>query len=221
LQQDDLEGITVNPATGLLYAVVEGDDAVLEIQPETFRVTRRFKINRDFEGRELLKKGGMGLEAIVFVPDLSHPEGGTFWVGNQSLNLKPGHEPSIVCEVVLPIVSSHETRPTPAPHPSPLSPSLGRGEGGEGRGGEGKIVRFFPMDVVDISDLCYDSVCDCLLAISDTANLLIEMTRDGKLLRRYLLPGDNQEGIVLDGKGFMYIAQESGEVIKLQDRRPR
>jgi len=197
LKQSDLEGITVNPATGLLYAVVEGDDAVIEIHPDTFRITRRFEINRNFEGRELLKKGGRGLEAIAFVPDASHPEGGVFWVGNQSFNLKPGHEPSIICEVVLPILSSHK------------------------KNAEGTIVRFFQMNVVDISGLCYDPLCDCLLVISDTTNLLIEMTRDGNILRRYLLPGDNQEGIVLDGLGFMYIAQESGEIIKIQDRRIR
>lgn len=195
LNQTDLEGITMNPSTGLLYAVVEGDDAILEISPQTFKVTRRFGINRGFEGRELLRKGGMGLEAITFISDDSHPEGGTFWVGNQSFSLKPNREPSIVCQVVLPLSS---TNPTPP---------------------EGKIVGFFPLSIIDISGLAYDSSRHCLIVVSDTTNLLVEVTRDGNVLRQHLLPGNDQEGITLDDQGFMYIAQENGEVIKIEDRR--
>ena len=197
LKGKDLEGITVNPETGLLYAVVEGDDAVIEIRPETFRVTRRFEIDRTFEGRELLKKGGMGLEAIAFVPDSGHPEGGSFWVGNQSFKLKPGSEPSIICEVVLPIRSTDRVD------------------------AKGTIVRFVPMNMIDVSGLQYDALRDVLLVISDTTNLLVEVGKGGELLHRYLLPGDDQEGITLDEKGYMYIAQESRGVIKIEDRRTR
>jgi uncharacterized protein YjiK len=195
LKQMDLEGITVNPASGLLYAVVEGDDAILEIAPETFRVTRKFKINRNFEGRELLKKGGMGLEAIVFLADPAHPEGGTFWVGNQSFTLKPGKEPSILCEVALPLNSS------------------------DAKKDQGQILRFIPLSIIDISGLAYDLARQSLLVLSDTTNLLLEVTLEGNVRHQYLIPGTDQEGVVLDGMGFMYIAQENGEVIKLEDRR--
>ena len=195
LNQTDLEGIAMNPSTGMLYAVVEGDDAILEISPRTFEITRRFEINREFEGRELLKQGGMGLEAITFVTNDSHPEGGTFWVGNQSFSLKPNREPSIVCEVVLPLSS---TDPTPP---------------------EAEIVNFFPLNIIDISGLAYDSSRHCLIVVSDTTNLLVEVTRDGTVLRQHLLPGNDQEGITLDDEGFMYVAQENGEVIKIEDRR--
>ena len=195
LKQTDLEGVTMNPSTGMLYAVVEGDDAILEISPLTFEITRKFGINRGFEGRELLRKGGMGLEAITFVVDDSHPEGGTFWVGNQSFSLKPDREPSIVCQVAVPLSS---TEPTPP---------------------EGKITSFFPLSIIDISGLAYDTSRHCLVVVSDTTNLLVEVTRDGTVLRQHLLPGNDQEGIALDQEGFMYIAQENGEVIKIEDRR--
>ncbi|RKU25886.1 hypothetical protein C6495_17905 [Candidatus Poribacteria bacterium] len=193
----DLEGITVNPVTGLLYAAVEDEEAILEVDPGTLTVRREFKIARDFEGAQLLKKGGMGIEAIVFVPDAKHPEGGTFWVGNQSFSLKPKDEPSVVCEVVVPLRSS------------------------QARKAAGTIVGFYRMDFIDISGLAYDGRADCLVLISDTTNLLVELKRDGTVLHRYLLPGDEQEGVVLDGLGYLYIAQESGEIIKLADRRLR
>ena len=204
LKQTDIEGITVHPETGFLYAVVEGDEEILEIVPHTFQVTRKFRVNRQFEGKELLKKGGMGLEAIAFIPNAFHPEGGTFWVGNQSFSLKQGKEPSIICEVVVPLVSS---KPAPGVDKAKMKQA------------EGQIARFFPLSIIDISGLAYDLERQCLLVMSDTTNLLQEVTLDGNVRRQYLILGHDQEGIVIDKMGFMYIAQENGEIIKLEDHR--
>ena len=199
LKHTDIEGITVHPETGFLYAVVEDNEEILEIVPQTFRITRKFSVNRQFEGKELLKKGGMGLEAIAFIPNAFHPEGGTFWVGNQSFSLKQGKEPSVICEVVVPLVSSKVTSGTNKV--------------------EGQISRFFSLSIIDISGLAYDLERQCLLVMSDTTNLLQEVTLDGNVRRQYLIPGHDQEGIVIDKMGFMYIAQENGEIIKLEDHR--
>ena len=139
----------------------------------------------------------MGIEAIAFVPDASHPEGGTFWVGNQSFSLKANDEPSVVCEVVVPLRSTTAKQ------------------------ADGAIISAYKMDFIDISGLAYDAQGDFLVLISDTTNLLVELKREGTVLRQYLLPGDEQEGIVLDGLGYMYVAQENGEIIKLADQRLR
>ena len=197
LNELDIEGITMNPGTGLLYAAVEDDEAILELEPETLTVKREFQINRKFKGEQLLKKGGMGIEAIAFVPDASHPEGGTFWVGNQSFSLKAKDEPSVVCEVVLPLRSENAKK------------------------SEGTIINAYKMNFIDISGLAYDPQDDVLVLISDTTNLLVEIKREGTISSKYLLPGDEQEGVTLDGLGYMYIAQESGEIIKLGDQRLR
>ncbi len=197
LNERDMEGITINPNTGWLYAAVEDDEVILEIDPDTLSIQREFRINREFESETLLKKGGMGIEAIAFIPNTSHPEGGTFWVGNQSFSLKPKDEPSVVCEVLVPLRSSQT------------------------RSAEGTIIRFHQMNFIDISGLAYDTRAECLVLISDTTNLLVELKPDGTILSQYLLPGEEQEGVVLDGLGYMYIAQETGQIIKLADRRLR
>ena len=197
LSERDIEGITVDPGTGMLYAAVEDDEVILELEPENLAIQREFRIGRDFKGEQLLRKGGMGIEAIAFVPDASHPEGGTFWVGNQSFSLKAKDEPSVVCEVVVPLRSTTAKQ------------------------ADGAIIHAYKMNFIDISGLAYDAQGDCLILISDTTNLLVELKREGTILRRYLLPGDEQEGIVLDGLGYMYVAQENGEIIKLADRRLR
>ena len=197
LNELDIEGITMDPRTGLLYAAVEGDETIIELEPETLAIQRKFRILRDFKGELLLKKGGMGIEAIAFVPNTSHPEGGTFWVGNQSFSLKANAEPSVVCEVVVPLRT--ET--------AAIS--------------EASIINAYKMNFIDISGLAYDPQDDVLVLISDTTNLLVEMSREGTILSKYLLPGDDQEGVALDGLGYMYIAQESGAIIKHGDRRLR
>ena len=204
LKQTDIEGITVHPETGFLYAVVEGEETILEIAPLNFHVTRKFRVNRNFEGRELLKKGGMGLEAIAFIPNAFHPEGGTFWVGNQSFSLKQGKEPSVICEVIVPLLSSKA---------SPDAEKI------EEKEAEGQISRFFSLSIIDISGLAYDQERQCLLVMSDTTNLLQEITLDGNVRHQYLIPGHDQEGIAIDKMGFMYIVQENGEIIKLEDHR--
>ena len=196
-KERDLEGITTHPTTGLLYVVVEDEEIIIEINPETLTIQREFKINRLFDGKPLLKEGGMGVEAIAFVTDKSHPEGGTFWIGNQTFNLKPGGERSVVCEIKVPLNSS------------------------QAKMSECTIIRFFEMDFVDISGLTYDAQADSLVLISDTTNLLVELKRDGSMVHKYLLPGKDQEGVTLDGLGYMYISQESGQIIKLADSRLR
>ncbi|MYK92927.1 hypothetical protein F4009_02790 [Candidatus Poribacteria bacterium] len=197
LNELDIEGITMDPGTGLLYAAIEDDEVIIEIEPKTLTIQRKFRIARDFKGELLLKKGGMGIEAITNEPDASHPEGGTFWVGNQSFSLKAKDESSVVCEVVVPLRT--ETAAI----------------------ADASIINAYKMNFIDISGITYDSQADILVLISDTTNLLVEMSREGKILGKYLLPGDEQEGITLDGLGYMYIAQENGAIIKLGDRRLR
>ena len=45
------------------------------------------------------------------------------------------------------------------------------------------------------------------------------MTLEGEILQEYAFPGDNQEGLALDGKGYLYIAQDSGGILKMADLR--
>jgi hypothetical protein len=49
---------------------------------------------------------------------------------------------------------------------------------------------------------------------------LFELTRVGSVLRRIALPGARQEGVALDDRGSLYIAQDSGGVLRI-DAAPR
>ena len=189
----DLEGITVDPSSGLLYIAAEGVDTILEYDPEKGEVIRRFPINREFQGNEnYLESHGEpyedGIESIVFIPDAMHPEGGSFYVGNQ-------WDPACIMEIQVPLGSTHKDVT------------------------EARIVRVLPAKMDDPSAMYYDANTKRLNVVSDADNILIEMTLEGKIMKTYAFPGDTQEGLARDEEGFLYIAQDIGGIIKIKDLR--
>jgi len=185
----DFEGVTYDPATGLVYVVIEEAESVLEIDPKTLEALREFTLPRDFQGKTLLRAGGEGIEAMTFVPDSKHPEGGVFYVANQAFTLSDEHDISAVFLVELPLRT---------------------------RVGEPRITGYFSPGIIDLSGLHYDPATDHILLISDATNLLLEYSRNHRLLNVYAFPGDNQEGVTVDSEGYIYIAQDSGGIIKLR-----
>jgi len=188
----DLEGITVNPQSGLLYIVKEGDDVILEFNPDKREIQRKFPINREFQGNPnfLQKQKGydQGVESIAFVADESHPEGGTFYAGNQ-------WDPSCIMEILVPLKSSRREM------------------------AKARIIRVLPFKMDDPGGMYYDSKTRLLNVVSDAYNILVEITLEGKLVREYAFLGDNQEGLARDDEGYLYIAQGLGGIIKVKDLR--
>jgi len=189
----DLEDVTVDPRTGLLYVVVEGEDVILEFDPDKRAVTRRFAVNRGFEGNpNFLQKQtdryDNGIESLVFVPDDGHPEGGTFYAGNQE-------DPPCIMELFVPLRAGGKDAP------------------------EARILRVLPFKMDDPSGLAYDPLNKHLYAVSDADNIFVEITLEGKLVGEYAFPGNDQEGFAWDDEGYLYITQDSGGIIKLKDLR--
>ncbi|HCS47904.1 MAG TPA: hypothetical protein DIW61_06470 [Candidatus Aminicenantes bacterium] len=189
----DLEGITVVPETGLLYIAVEGVDVILEFDPERGEVLRRFPINREFKGdpnflQKKVDEYDNGIESLAFVTNPEHPEGGTFYVGNQ-------WDPPVIMEVLVPLKS---TRAAEA---------------------EAKIIRVLPFRMDDPAAMYYDPRTGLLNIVDDADNIFVEITLDGKLVRQYAFLGDNQEGLCRDDEGYLYIAQDTGGIIKIKDLR--
>ena len=191
----DFEGITHDRSSGLLYIIVEGENLVIELNPETFEILRKFQVPRVLEGETLLEQNGQGVEAITFVPDSNHAEGGTFFIVNQNFTVDNREYVSGIFEIELPLKSKDEKL-----H-------------------QGKLLRYFTPEVIDLSGLYYDHVTEHLYVISDVTNTIFEFDRSGTLFNAHAFPGDNQEGITVDDNGFMYIAQDSGGIIKVKWKR--
>jgi len=189
----DLEGITVDPESGYLYVMKEGDDVLLEFDPERQIITREFPIKREYQGNpNFLEKRvedfDNGIESLAFVSDENHPEGGTFYMGNQ-------WDPPCILEVFVPLKSSQ----------SEIS--------------EARILRVLPFKIDDPAAMYYDAEKGLLNIVSDADNILVEITLDGKLIKEYAFLGDNQEGLARDEVGYLYIAQDTGGIIKVKDLR--
>ena len=189
IRSADFEGITHDPSTGLLYIAVEGEESIIELNPETLEVLREFLLPRKFDGKVVMKSGGQGIEALTFVPDMAHPEGGTFCVANQSFNTNDEDDISAIFVVELPLRS---------------------------KTGEPKLLNYFNPRIIDVSGLYYSPKDGHVFVISDACNIILEYSPTYKLLKEFAFPGNDQEGIAVDDNGFMYIAQDSGGIIKLK-----
>lgn len=184
----DFEGIACDPSSGLLYIAIEGEESILELDPEGLKELREFKIPRSFRGATLMKAKGQGIEAIAFVPDPGHRQGGTFFVANQSMKMKDPEDISGIFELDVPLKNP----------------------------GEVKILRYFEPGIPDLSALYYDATGDRLYVVSDATDQIMAYSRSGERLGFWTFPGTDQEGLAADAEGFLYIAQDSGGIIKLK-----
>lgn len=191
----NLEAVTVDPATGLIYVGVEEAEQILEVDPQTLDIARRFDIERIFDGRTVLAEGGAetGLEGLAFVPDAAHPEGGTFFILNQAFSDDDPNDASAILEVEAPLRSSTERR-APA-----------------------RIIRFWPGEIPDLSAAHWDAARRRLWVASDQLNLVMLFNPEsGAFEHRWRLPGVEQEGFTLDDAGHAWIAQDVGGLIRLR-----
>ena len=76
----DFEAVTVaDHESNFIYIGVENPDSVIEFDVSSGQITRTFSLTNWMTG-----PSNLGLEALTFVPDATHPEGGYFYAGLQS-----------------------------------------------------------------------------------------------------------------------------------------
>ena len=152
LRDADLEGITYNPATNLLYLAVEGEERILEVDPDSFTILREFTVPREVKGKVMLKAGGQGIEAITFIPKAGHRHGGTFFVANQSFDLTDKEDVSGLFEIEIPLNSKTDT--------------------------VARHIRQILPKIPDISGLNYSPLSKSILLISDGTNSFFRIQPD-------------------------------------------
>gem|GEM_PF-1943978 len=175
----DFEGITYNPRTDLLYVVIEGEEVILTVDPQTLEARQAIPIDRMFEGQLLLPPAGDGIEGITVVPSLDGLAPDTFYLVNQS-EVLTGMDASVVLEVVIDEAAAE-----------PVA----------------RIVRYFSVGVTDLSGIHYTPE-GMLLILSDDNDLLLAVTLSGQVQKIYSLSGGKQEGLTVDGEGFLYLAYD-------------
>lgn len=179
----DLEGITLDPSSGLLYAAREGHEILFEIRPDDFTITRRFTIDRTYQGDpNYLQRGGDGIEGITFVADPAAKEGGHFYAVNQ-------YDPPVLVELAVPIRSSKEKFATAT------------------------VLSARPVEAAPLSDVAWDAAISGFVVPSALWRKAYVTDASGAYLRSVRLPAFMPEGIAFLPGGKFVIAQDSGGLV--------
>ena len=180
----DLEGVTCDPASGLLYVVREGHETVFEVRPGDLKILRRFAIDRTFEGNaNFLNRGGDGVEGITFVPRPGHREGGSFYAVNQN-------DPPVLIELALPLHSSKE------------------------RFERAVLLGARKVAASPLSGVLWDPPSGGFLVISALWRSVYVTDREGAYLASVKVPGLLPEGISRLPDGSFIIVQDTGGLIR-------
>ena len=179
----DLEAITVDPKSGLLYVVREGHEVIFEVRPDNFKLVRRFTIDRSYQGDpNYLRRGGDGIEGLTFVPDEKDPEGGSLWAVNQ-------YDPPVLLELAISLKTSKEKYQV------------------------ARIVRAIPVDAAPLSEVTWDAENSDFLVASALWKRVVVLDADGKLERNVRVPAFMPEGMTRLPDGRVAIAQDSGGIV--------
>lgn len=179
----DLEAITMDPRSGLLYVVRETHEIIFEIRPDDFKMLRRFTIDRSYEGDpNYLRRGGDGVEGLVFVPDEKHPEGGGLWIVNQ-------FDPPVLVELAIPLRSSKSKYET------------------------ARLARAIPLDGAPLSGVSWEPATGEFLVVSALWKRVSVLDADGRYERSVRIPGFMPEGLAKLPDGRLVIAQDSGGLL--------
>ncbi|HXC50872.1 MAG TPA: SdiA-regulated domain-containing protein [Candidatus Limnocylindrales bacterium] len=179
----DLEAISVDPKSGLLYVAREGHEVIFEVRPDDFRIVRRFTIDRSYKGDpNFLRRGGDGVEGLAFVPDDSDPEGAHLWVVNQ-------YDPPVLVELAIPMRTSKEKFLTAT------------------------IRRAIPIDSAPLSEVTWMPGSREFLVLSALWKRVSVLDADGNYERSVRIPGFMPEGITELPGGRFAIAQDSGGLV--------
>ncbi len=187
----DLEGVTYNPFNNRLYVVVEGEDIIFELHPETLKILRKFPVDRSFgENPEIIKPGGNGIEGITFVPDVSSPEGGFFYAVNQM-------DPPLILKLSVPILSSSTNASAKILQTFTL-----------------------PLSVRSLNEIQYDETRRIFYILTGFWNTWYIADEKMNILFRGPFPGLQSEGLTFDDEGNLYIAEDAGGVVKISFHTP-
>src|SRR6185503_3849910 len=119
-----------------------------------------------------------GFEGLAFRPESGRPGGGVFYLAHQ-------RTPATVVTVAF--------------DPSQPGRTLGAGD----------VVDRWPVDGhKDLTAITYAPTLDRLLILADSADRLVVMTTDGRFEREYVVPGNVKEGLAIDGRGRLWVADD-------------
>ena len=177
----NLEDVAVHQPGGDLLLLDENKAALIVFDPVAFQEKARWKLDADeIVGQR--EKGRDGFEGMAFRPENGREGGGVFYLTHQ-------RGPAVLAAI--------EFDPTRAP--------------GKGKlGGPAAIGRWRLPGYRDLTSVTWSAALDRLLVLADSEDELLVVTTSGEVKGTLRIPGVNQEGLALDARGDLWIADDRG-----------
>ncbi len=100
-EERTFEGLTLDIANDRLYAITEGDDNIVVINPVDLKIQAVIQIDRKFNGETVIDNGGNGIEGLTFAGEVNGSP--TFFAVNQALTDDQPDDSSALLKLEIPI----------------------------------------------------------------------------------------------------------------------
>jgi uncharacterized protein YjiK len=188
-----IEDLTFHPPTGLFILISESRSELVTYDPATHQEKRRWPLDlAGIVGSTPISDKNQGFEGLAFRTMAGQPGGGIFYLTHQ-------RSPAMVVALSF----------------DPASPAH--------RIGADSVLTRWPMNFEDLTAITWVESIARLLVISDAKDrMLMIRPEDGAVEWEVPIPGQQQEGLALDGSGALWIADDVDKsVVHIKDVLPR
>jgi len=179
----NLEDVAVHTPTGDLMLLSEMKSELILYDPVAHQEKKRWKMDTAAVLGEEPGGKNQGFEGIAFRPERGRKGGGLFYLSHQ-------RTPAMVVTLAF----------------DPASPS--------GQLGAEAVVARWPLAPhEDLTAVSYVPSIDRVLVLSDKSDRVLILAADGTVESEVKVPGDQQEGLTVDDKGDVWLADDKDKVL--------
>jgi uncharacterized protein YjiK len=183
-----IEDVTVHTPSGMLILVSESRSELILYDPAKGQEMKRWPLDLDSMLGTTVTDRNQGFEGLAFRPDPTQPGGGVFYLTHQ-------RAPSMVIGLVF----------------DPSAPVR--------RLGADTVVSRWSLSYEDLTAVAWSEKLGRLLVLADAKDrLLVIRPEDGAVESELPIPGQQQEGLAIDGSGALWIADDLDKsVLRIKD----
>ena len=174
----NLEDVAVHTPTGDLVLLSELESELILYDPKTRREKKRWRMDAAAVLGQAPQEQNQGFEGLAFRPERGRPGGGVFYLAHQ-------RTPAVIVGLSF----------DPA------------GAGGN-LGASAVVSRWQLTDYEDLTAVTYAAAIDRVLVLTDKSDLILVLAKDGSVEAEVPVPGVQQEGLAVDAKGDIWVADD-------------
>jgi uncharacterized protein YjiK len=183
----NLEDVAAHTPTGWLGLLDEQKSELLFYDPTPKRWMKRWQLDRTALLGQPPGGANEGFEGLAFREEAGRPGGGVFYLVHQ-------RDPAMVLAIAF----------DPAAHSGTV-------------GAESVLARWPLPGHGDLTAITWSSTLQRLLVVADKEDQLLVLREDGSLEARLPLPGQQQEGVALDGGGNLWVTDDQDKSLLKMD----